>query len=208
MNVATLKTDKYDARNALAEYRAAVKARQEQKPLDDDERRQLQEDEATLKTLNALARGEKVLNLFDVMEAAKCKPDGSPVLAIARATWTHCWCSRVGDMLRFAGTSDTHHRTRHMYVDIPRRRLPGFALPPRVVNWREETWRAVVPQVPPRHRPKRRHLQGYFVLWEAEWQKVPVDPILLRHLTGPLYVVLAAWDLTEVERAVLGLRME
>jgi hypothetical protein len=46
------------------------------------------------------------------------------------------------------------------------------------------------------------------ILWEAEWQHVPSDPLLLRHITGPLYAVLASWDLTELERAVLSRRLE
>ena len=33
----------------------------------------------------------------------------------------------------------------------------------------------------------------------------PRDPALLRNITGTLYAVLAVWDLTEVERAVLGM---
>lgn len=37
------------------------------------------------------------------------------------------------------------------------------------------------------------------------WQPVPpTDPLLLRHLHGDLYAVLAAWDLTPLERAVLA----
>lgn len=47
------------------------------------------------------------------------------------------------------------------------------------------------------------------ILWEAEWQAVPPkDPALLRHLGGDLYAVVAVWDLTELERAVLGGRFE
>jgi hypothetical protein len=48
------------------------------------------------------------------------------------------------------------------------------------------------------------------VATEEKWEQLaPVDPLLLKHLGGPFYVVLAAWDLTDVERAVMtaGLRM-
>jgi len=48
----------------------------------------------------------------------------------------------------------------------------------------------------------------YFVLWEAVWQELPpTDPMLLRHPTGHLYAVLAVWDLTEIERAVMAQSM-
>jgi hypothetical protein len=63
---------------------------------------------------------------------------------------------------------------------------------------------ALVPIVPPNLRPDRA-LSRYVILFEAEWRPVPpVDPLLLRHLHGALYVVLAAWDLTPIERAVLA----
>lgn len=39
------------------------------------------------------------------------------------------------------------------------------------------------------------------------WKLPPGDPLLLKHLAGTLYAVLAVWDLTELERAVFGGRM-
>jgi hypothetical protein len=39
------------------------------------------------------------------------------------------------------------------------------------------------------------------------WNEIPArDPALLRHIRGDLWAVLAVWDLTELERAVLGQR--
>lgn len=66
--------------------------------------------------------------------------------------------------------------------------------------------RAIVPNIPPRLRPKRG-LHLYTILWEAEWAidpVPPVDPALLRHLRGDLYVLCGTWDLTDLERAVLA----
>jgi hypothetical protein len=66
------------------------------------------------------------------------------------------------------------------------------------------TFRAIVPTVPPLLRPRHK-LSGYTILWEADWtNEAPVDPALLKHLGGDLYAVVAVWDLTELERAVLG----
>jgi hypothetical protein len=64
----------------------------------------------------------------------------------------------------------------------------------------------VVPLVPPRFRPRRPRLARCHVLWEVEeWSPVPpVDPALLRHIRGDLWAVLATWDLSPLERAVLG----
>ena len=72
--------------------------------------------------------------------------------------------------------------------------LPGWS------SWK--TLKAVVPTIPPDLRPKAK-LSNYWILWEADWEEVPTDPMLLRHLGGSMYAVMAQWDLTEVERAVL-----
>jgi hypothetical protein len=55
----------------------------------------------------------------------------------------------------------------------------------------------------------RRGLENYNVLWEAVWQPAPpVDPMLLRRIgEADLWVVVAAWELTEVERAALAARI-
>lgn len=68
---------------------------------------------------------------------------------------------------------------------------------------------ATVPQMPPdvRNLAQKNHL----LLWEPEWRKAhtqvqrpPIDPALLEPLSGSLYVVLATWDLTELEAAALA----
>jgi hypothetical protein len=56
-------------------------------------------------------------------------------------------------------------------------------------------------------RPKAT-LEHFHILWEAVWQPhtAPRDPMLLKHLGGVFYAVVAVWDLTELERAALRLR--
>jgi hypothetical protein len=61
---------------------------------------------------------------------------------------------------------------------------------------------AVVPTIPPEHRPTRS-LAGYQILFEPVWEDVPHDPFLTRHLYGSLFVIVAEWDLTEVEQMIL-----
>lgn len=66
--------------------------------------------------------------------------------------------------------------------------------------------RAMVPNVPPALRPKFS-LSGYLTLFEVEeWKtapRPPGDPALLKHIGGDLYAILAVWDLTPLEQAVL-----
>lgn len=64
-------------------------------------------------------------------------------------------------------------------------------------------FRSPTPIVPPEHTPPYA-LSNYHVLWEADWQPYqPVDPALLRHIGGPIYAVIAEWDLTPLEAAIL-----
>lgn len=52
-------------------------------------------------------------------------------------------------------------------------------------------------------------MNKYHILWEAEWSPIPPrDPMLLRRIgKADLWVVVAHWDLTEVERAALSTRI-
>jgi hypothetical protein len=44
----------------------------------------------------------------------------------------------------------------------------------------------------------------YHVLWDAVWTpEPPIDPLLLKHCGGSLYAIVAAWDLTPLEQAVM-----
>ena len=66
---------------------------------------------------------------------------------------------------------------------------------------------SLFPLVPRPIRPSGR-VGAYHVLWDANWHLVPPeDPALLQHVGGDLYAVVAVWDLTGLERAVLSGRL-
>lgn len=96
---------------------------------------------------------------------------------------------------------------RGITVSVPMGRRPP-------IQTGELTGTAMVPLVPPAQKGPR-NLANHFVLWEVEQWAMPrqrpradYDPYLLRHLAGDLYMVVAEWDLTEVERAIMGQRAE
>jgi hypothetical protein len=65
---------------------------------------------------------------------------------------------------------------------------------------------AQAPIVPAEARAVAEQYKFCLVLWEADWQPVPVplgDPAILIPLIGDLYAVGAVWDLTELEKEVL-----
>jgi hypothetical protein len=77
-------------------------------------------------------------------------------------------------------------------------------------RWFKAHYAAPVPDIPFHLRPAEKDLEKYFILWEvAEWREVymppraPGDPLLLERIAHPIYVVVAQWDLTELEQRLL-----
>jgi hypothetical protein len=151
-----------------------------------------------------------------------------PRLAVTRpeAAFVFTMGVRENGNVAFIDSLGRDWRYRKGLVDV----AAGFAFPDGVqttswewsgdasVVWYAEThsvhpqshaWEAMVPLVPPEHRPPR----GWgdrLLLWEADdwtWASSPApphDPALLRPIGGDLYAVEAVWDLTEIERLVLA----
>jgi hypothetical protein len=192
VNVPTVTMNRAEAKEKYEQYKAAL-----------EDRAATEEDETILLGYKALAAGKQLLNLFDVFRTCPLTPEKLPRFAVGRAHWKMCFHRREGwgSALRavFAGnlsrlSSDGRGSGN---VFIPQRMMPQ--------GWEsEQTRRALVPLIPVSLRPKSKP-ERYHILWEAEWQPIaPKDPLLLSRLSGSLYVILAAWDLTELERAVLA----
>jgi hypothetical protein len=71
-------------------------------------------------------------------------------------------------------------------------------------RWFAQPHETLVPEIPFHLRPADE-LKNYFVLWEVkEWRPLaPADPLLLERIQHPLYIVVAQWDLTELEQKLL-----
>ena len=183
MELNAITMDKSEARAHFLDYRRAVRERHNA------------EDHAIMQGYRALSQGKQIINLLDVMKAAGAHESGLPKLAIARADYTHCsvrtWRSGMLTM------GDLSARGSGKIINFP-----ADTMPPR--EGFTETARSVVPNIPPALRPAA-HLRNYHILFEADWKRVPGDPALLKHAGGWLYIVLAVWDLTPLEQAVLGL---
>jgi hypothetical protein len=197
------------ARRAFRDYRKAALA---------EKNAALRADyEALTRGYRAIASGKQVIDLHQVMKAAGVNESFYPRLAIARADGQWCHLS----LLDNGGAHMTHVQT----WTTRRGRRPGHvvALPantfPRVPQWspgqgysgRPRGWstvaRAMVPMVPPQYHPGAA-LSNYFILWDAVWEPAPpVDPLLMKHLGGALYAIVAAWDLTPLEQAVMRGRL-
>lgn len=148
----------------------------------------------------AISKGHVVIQALESIKAAGVDARGYPKLAIVRADKPSVSCSMENNG-SCSFTADGNHRgARGLKLDLPRDSFP-----------RRDVWlnrvSATTPHIPVHLRP-RRGIQNYHILWEAEWgPSPPVDPYLLRRIGGDLWLVVAAWDLTEVERAAMRTRM-
>lgn len=194
MNIDTITIDIDEAKAHLVEYQEAVKTAIHEE--------RVAEDRMMVAAFRAASRGARLIRLAESVRTAGVGADGMPRLAVCRAhaEWVYLAMTRRG-AVEMSEWPWPRIRTR-----VSVRRFPdGTVKTDRFVDW-YEGWRAMVPTVPPHLRP-RHGLHNYHILWEAEWVKTtvraPVDPVLLKHVGGDLYAVLAEWDLTEIERAVL-----
>jgi hypothetical protein len=149
-----------------------------------------------------IAQGKTVIRALESIRQAGCDEQGLPKLAIAPAHLSECWYhvnaagTERGNVTFGKRSPNTRDRK-----DVVRMDWPAVPAPAR---W---SYCAAVPLIPVHLRPKAA-LHNYHVLWEAEWTKrYPVDPYLLRRFGGDAWLVVAAWDLTDVERAVMQSRL-
>ena len=152
-----------------------------------------------------LAQGRLVIKALESIAAAGLNEKKLPKLAIARADAVECRLfARSGEGSATMGVENRWRRSNaapSKWFDFPPGTFPGIA-----GGWKD--YIALVPGVPLHLRPKRG-LENYHILWEAEWSKaIPVDPFLLRRIgKGDMWLVVAMWDLTEVERTALAARI-
>lgn len=200
MNVPTIEMPKEQAQRKLAAYRTQLRRRVDE------------EYEAAAAGYEALAGGKPLLNLADAINFAGLGEDGRPRLAIARADKKQIevrttWPS-TRDHIRYDALSPNYNGiwsySGPLVIDV-RWNIPGIKI---------KNGFALVPMVPADVRPSGQ-LRDYFILWEVEeWSDRRIgaqpdrDPYLLQHLMGDLYIVVAEWDLTELERAVMSGRRE
>ncbi len=75
-------------------------------------------------------------------------------------------------------------------------------------RWFKSYYSSIVPAIPFHLRPNG-DADKYFILWEVEkWEeyqavRAPGDPLLLERIAHPIYVVVAQWDLSDLEKRIL-----
>ncbi len=206
MDVPMIEMDPAEARERLKAYRGALHLGADA------------EYEAAVAGYEALAKGTPVIQFGEAIRAAGRFEDGRPKLAVARADRNQVRFSCDGGRrATFSATRgqwrDWNYRRDHpdglllMDVDME---PAGFYVH---MGW------ALVPMVPPHAveaAGSRAKLKDYLILWEIEegWAdrairaEPDIDPYLLKPIHGDLCAVVAEWDLTDLERAVMSGRRD
>jgi hypothetical protein len=177
MNVASLNVTPDAAQQALKQYKAHRGSHDKN-------------DWEIERIYRQIAKGKTVISIVDAIMRGGHDEMGRPRLAIARADDTVCYCQVETGKLRYAphrGYSRRHFQIACVWA-VSNSKLWGL--------------KALLPRIPPQHRPLK-NLSDYHVLWEASWTDIPRDPYLLRRIGKDAWIVLAAWDLTDVEISVL-----
>jgi len=196
MNVSEITMTKEDAVAKVNAYRNAIRRRSDA------------EYRVALTAYEELAAGKTLINIDEVFATAELNEFGLPNIAIGRADRVEVRCHRnaKANECIFSTATDalgvsTWNWDPDRYPELNIRTTLSEQNGPDTVKGF-----ALLPMVPPEVRPVGQ-LREYYILWEVDhWadkprtRVAPVDPILLKHLAGPLYVIMGTWDHTEVER--------
>jgi hypothetical protein len=140
-----------------------------------------------------IARGKTVISAVAAIREAGLDEKGRPRLAICQAHALRCVCSfERGVGVKFGIAQEDQWDKGVGKVTVP---------------WPEINYRsnivATLPRIPPQYRPNPNAISSYHLLWEASWTDIDTDPYLLRRIGRDAWVVVAAWELTDLEVSVL-----
>jgi len=198
MNIHTIKLDKDEALKKLKAYKSKLSALKHKNISAAIEK----EYESAIKGYREMARGRPLVDITEVFLRCPFDVEGYPKLAIGRADKKRVTFSARGDLWCFSCDSQ-HSWNKPSSTNI-------FIEPPSGALEKSSRY-AQIPLVPANVRPEHA-LKNYHILWEVEkWHnnRPPPDrdPYLLKHIFGSLYAVIAEWDLTDLEMAIMkGIR--
>lgn len=164
-----------------------------------------------------MKHGGKIIDIFQVLKATGLDEDGNPKIAICRADAKKCYLSKQGN-----GSAIFSHispdrwgrqqaRKTHKEIQTPEgtyvwRNKEGSPAKSRY-EIKDSEVSTIAPIIPPQIliESVKYNLKNYHILWEVEdWNvEPPRDPLLLKMITPNLFAILATWELTELERAII-----
>ena len=155
-----------------------------------------------------MKHGGKVIDIYEAFKTTGIGADSLPKIAIVRADATVCYFTKV----REGAGVFSHIEPDRWGTTTARKSYGEIGLPAGTFGWDDINWqkakhKTIVPIIPPAilNDKVSYALKNYYIFWEVEsWELIPPkDPMLLKAITPNLYAVLATWDLTELERAII-----
>lgn len=204
-NAPTIEMPEEEARALYQDYAEEIKER------GDNAEKYLKELKSTY---YHLSQGRKVLDIYEVFKKSSLKQNGDPELAIARADLKKIFFRKQAMGSGLFTAQERWGESAHD-VALPTGTFPAWKM--EVPGENATEWEKNHPQIErsvlqtkvplvPAHIMPNGKLDNYYILFEVvEWNEVPVaaDPYLLKRINSNAFVVLAEWDITPVEQAIL-----
>lgn len=200
MNVEAISVDKDLAKQKYKEYIEAAK------------KQKSKEYSALRRAYRALSKGLKVIDIYQAFNDTGKKSD-KPKLAIVRADSTEVFFTKQSNGAgKFSRHDPRNWRNHEIRSDVA---LPSETFEPWVGENPERPWvipnSELVTNVPiiPASVSVPKKLENYYILFEVkEWRNNATvrDPYLLERINDNTFVVLAEWDVTDVEAIVMRSR--
>lgn len=162
-----------------------------------------------------LSQGNEMIDIYQTFKRVALEDD-MPKLAIVRADAERCHFEKRSNGAGCFGQMRIESHWKVGKIALP---TGTYAWQQAHVRMVENTWgggtrktyraTTVPPTIPAAVYPKHA-LHNYFILWEVEkggWLPDPIppgDPYLLKRVTKNLFVPLASWDLTPLEKSILS----
>jgi hypothetical protein len=204
MNVPTIQISKEKAQELYEDY-AEVVLRRKEKYLEDLKKIYLH-----------LSKGHKIVDIYEAFKKSGVNEEGDPNLAIVRADAKKCVFHKQdlgGGYFSESQNWNDRKIPARFDVNLPTATFPEWKTGMVKVTWNDEEEEGILRQtiqtkttICPAHLLPNGELENYYLLWEVDkWDEVPVakDPFLLRKINANAFLILAEWDLTEIEQAVI-----
>ncbi len=168
-----------------------------------------------------MKNGRAVIDVHLAIREAGLNRQSLPKIALVRADYDAAFFHRANpgrgyftghDGRWLPGPGAGPMRTRRQDVAVPVNTWEDWSSDQLRMD--RDWWTSPKPLIPPKLLPNRGTLANYYVLWEVKtWERpeevrtVPRDPILMKRLSPNVFVVMADWEVSDVEAAVIRGRL-
>lgn len=173
------------------------------------------------KCMYQLSQGKALIDINKVMEKAGVTKNYQPKMAIARADWTEVIFHKKDSGRGFFSEGNNNWYIKsNGDIDMPPetfihwlREKDDITMADKSIRKADSRWKIQTPEIKtkvpiiPIHLMPEGKLSEYYILWEVEkWEDLPKqdDPLLLKRITENLFVILGAWDVTELEQSIIS----